>query len=285
MLRVLLSSAALITNFFFLVGQANGQPQDSISFVTAKWSTTKVANGIEWKSIHFDSNLFKSNQSINILSIKKRKPVFKIGFEKKELKITSQFAKEADALAAINGTFFDIKNGGSVDYIRSNNEIINESVIPKSGLTRHQKAAIVILKGRLSLTKGDSAGWEKKIKGEDVMSTGPLLIYNSKLAMLDSSQFTFLRHPRTALAITRNRILLITIDGRDKNAAGMNLVELAKVTRWLGAEDAINLDGGGSTTMWIYNKGVVNYPCDDKKWDHEGERKVANVILVKNRKR
>lgn len=285
MFRVPFLSLALFTNFFFFVDNAYGQAQDSISFVTAKWATTKVGNGIEWKSIHFDSSLFKSNQNINILSIKKNKPVFKIGFEKKELKITSQFAREANAIAAINGTFFDIKNGGSVDYIRSNNEVINESVIPKSGLTRHQKAAIVILDGKLSLAKGDSAGWEKKINGEDVMSTGPLLIYNSKVAKLDSSEFTFTRHPRTAIVITKNRILLITIDGRNKNAAGMNLVELTKIARWLRAEEAINLDGGGSTTMWISNKGVVNYPSDNKKWDHEGERKVANVILVKNRKR
>jgi exopolysaccharide biosynthesis protein len=44
------------------------------------------------------------------------------------------------------------------------------------------------------------------------------------------------------------------------------------------------MDGGGSTTMWVKNQpdnGVVNYPSDNKKWDHYGERKVANVILVR----
>ncbi len=271
----------IFKSFVLVLICANTYAQDSILFVQAKWTTTKVARGVEWRSIHFDSSLFQSSQSINVLSIKKRKPVFKVGFERKSLKETSQFAKESSAFAAINGTFFDIKNGGSVDYIRSNNEVINESILPKSGhMAPHQKAAIVVSGGILSLARGDSMGWEKKIIGEDVMTTGPLLIYMSRSAKLDSSQFTFTRHPRTAVAITKKRILLITVDGRNKNASGMNLYELTKIVRWLGAQNAVNLDGGGSTTMWIYDKGVVNYPSDNKKWDHEGERKVANVILV-----
>jgi exopolysaccharide biosynthesis protein len=56
--------------------------------------------------------------------------------------------------------------------------------------------------------------------------------------------------------------------------------------RWLHATDAINLGGGGSTTLWINNyndSGVVNFPTDNKKWDHEGERKVANVVLLKKK--
>ena len=255
--------------------------EDSVFFVNAKWATTKIAKGITWKEIHFDSTLFHSNQSINVLAIKKNKNVFRVGYERKELKETSKFGKESNAIAALNGTFFDVKNGGSVDYIRSNGEVINESKPTKSGLARHQKAAIVIARGRLSLAKGDSLGWEKKIKGEDIMSTGPLLQFESRPVKPDSSEFTFARHPRTAIAITKKEILLITVDGRDKHAAGMNLIELAKIMRWLGAKDGINLDGGGSTTMWIHSKGVVNYPSDDKKWGHEGERKVANVILVK----
>jgi len=54
--------------------------------------------------------------------------------------------------------------------------------------------------------------------------------------------------------------------------------------KWLKVQNGINMDGGGSTTLWISNQpgnGVVNYPTDNKKWDHEGERKVANVVIVK----
>ncbi len=64
----------------------------------------------------------------------------------------------------------------------------------------------------------------------------------------------------------------------------MTLYELAEMMRLLKCRDAVNLDGGGSTTMWIDGKpfnGVVNMPSDNKKWDHEGERAVANILIVK----
>ena len=43
---------------------------------------------------------------------------------------------------------------------------------------------------------------------------------------------------------------------------------------------AINLDGGGSTTLWTKKTGVINHPYDNKKFDHEGERTVPNLIVV-----
>jgi hypothetical protein len=68
------------------------------------------------------SSLFSSSQYVNILEVKKRRKGFDLGFEKQLLKYTSDFGKEANAIAALNGTFFDITNGGSVDYIRSDNQ-------------------------------------------------------------------------------------------------------------------------------------------------------------------
>ena len=79
---------------------------------------------------------------------------------------------------------------------------------------------------------------------------------------------------------------MITIDGRHRKAKGMSLIEVQDFLISLGCSDAINLDGGGSTTMWIKsdkNNAVVNCPSDNGKFDAEGERKVANaILLVKN---
>ena len=61
----------------------------------------------------------------------------------------------------------------------------------------------------------------------------------------------------------------------------MSIPELATVSRLLGLKDAMNLDGGGSSTLWTDSTGIVNYPYDNKKFDHEGARKVPNVIVVK----
>ena len=48
--------------------------------------------------------------------------------------------------------------------------------------------------------------------------------------------------------------------------------------------DAMNLDGGGSSALWSRKYGVVSHPCDNRKYDHEGERKVSSTIVVKTKK-
>jgi hypothetical protein len=84
------------------------------------------------------------------------------------------------------------------------------------------------------------------------------------------------RHPRTAVGFSRDSstLLLLTVDGRSENSGGMTLVELADMMRQLGAWQAMNFDGGGSTTMVIDGK-VANHPSDK-----EGERAVGNALLV-----
>ena len=265
---------------------------DSLQVVKANWKVQRIAPGVKWKQYWFNQSLFKANQNINILEIKpKRKLWLDLGYEPQELKSTSSFGQEANALATLNGTFFDVKNGGSVDFIRADGRIINESRLGNSGnRAPHQRSALIFNKGKLLIAKWDGTpDWEKNLAGEDVMVSGPLLILNKKTEVLDSSAFNRTRHPRTAVAITNhNRILFITVDGRQEQSAGMSLFELRDVLRWLNTRDGINLDGGGSTTLWIKGQpdnGIVNYPSDNKKWDHAGERKVANVVLVKRRRR
>ncbi|RYG08464.1 MAG: phosphodiester glycosidase family protein, partial [Chitinophagaceae bacterium] len=151
---------------------------------------------------------------------------------------------------------------------------------------RHQQAAIVINEaGKLSLKKWDNTPrWENNLTEKDVMLSGPLLVFNTVVEELDTSSFTKARHPRSAIGVKANgKIIFLTVDGRQENSAGLSLPELTKVMRWLGCVSAINLDGGGSTTLWTEKNGVINYPSDNKKWDHEGERKVANVVILKKK--
>lgn len=91
-----------------------------------------------------------------------------------------------------------------------------------------------------------------------------------------SKSFAEMRHPRTAVAKLKDgKFLMITVDGRQPGmSVGMTLQELADYILSLGATDAMNLDGGGSTTMYLDGK-VVNTPSDK-----EGERKVSDAIVV-----
>jgi exopolysaccharide biosynthesis protein len=264
---------------------------DSLAVVKANWTKEEISKGVTLKTFGFQNSLFNSNQNVSILEIKPNgKHVFDLGFDSKRLITTGDFGIEAMAIASINGTFFDIANGGSVDYIKSDGVEINENRLSKNGKrANHQKSAVLINKGTLSIEKWNgNADWEKTLSADDIMVSGPLLVLNQKQEELDTANvFNKTRHPRTAIAITKEKnVLLITVDGRNENAAGMNLFELSKLMRWLNADDAINLDGGGSTTLYINNwgqNGVVNFPSDNKKWDHDGQRKVANVILLRKK--
>lgn len=271
-------------------GLAFAQNTDSLNLVHAKWDKQRLARKIKLLTHHFDAkDLFLANQNISYLEIKNkgRSPVLAIAAEEKVLKTTSTFGTENNALAAVNGSFFDVKNGGSVDFIKVEGKVLAENRLEKNdSRAKHQQAAIVISNGKLALKKWDgTADWEQRLTEENVLLSGPLLMLNGMDEVLDSTSFSRSRHPRTAIGIKSNgRILLLTVDGRNTNSAGMSLTELAKTMKWLGCTSSINLDGGGSTTLWVRGfpeGGVVNYPTDNKLWDHAGQRKVANVILVK----
>lgn len=88
------------------------------------------------------------------------------------------------------------------------------------------------------------------------------------------------RHPRTAVAKTAdNHVILIAVDGRRPGIGeGMNAREFTRfLQKWFNPRYALNMDGGGSTTLCVRGHGdpvtnVVNYPNDNKKYDHAGER-------------
>ena len=83
--------------------------------------------------------------------------------------------------------------------------------------------------------------------------------------------------PQTALAWNATYFFMVTVDGRTTASLGMSWNGLASfLTNTVGATDAIALDGGGSTTMWINGHGVVNVPSDGS------ERAVANSVMLVN---
>lgn len=270
---------------------AYAQKADSLLFIKAKWEKKRINNKTKLITYHFNTkNLFASNQNISYLEVKNKgkKPLFAIGAEEKALKTTSEFGAEHQAIAALNGTFFDIKNGGSVDFVKVDHKIINPNRLEKdNSRSAHQQAAILIENGKLNLQKWDgTSDWEQRMPAANVMLTGPLLSLNKIEERIDSNAFNVNRHPRTAIGTKPNgRVILLTVDGRSPNSAGLSLPELLKIMKWLGCTSSINLDGGGSTTLWVDGfpeNGVINYPSDNQRWDHDAERKVANTILLKN---
>lgn len=83
------------------------------------------------------------------------------------------------------------------------------------------------------------------------------------------------RHPRTFAGVDgKGRLVLVTVDGRSTGALGLSIAEAAQVAQALGLRQAVNLDGGGSTTM-VVDGQVINQPSDP-----QGERPVGDAMLV-----
>lgn len=109
-------------------------------------------------------------------------------------------------------------------------------------------------------------------------STGasPRLLSNGQLGYPSANRdsFTQGRHPRTMAGVTpAGETLLVTVDGRQSGSAGLSLLEAANLMAALGATDAVNLDGGGSTTF-VTGGAVRNQPSDG------GERRVVSALAV-----
>lgn len=277
-----------LTLLLFLWGSVllNGQTTaDSLTIVSAHWTVTPVQKGIVYKQVSLPM-LYQTPQTISIVEVDMRIKK-KIGIAiTEENEKTSITARKRNAIAAINGSYFDMKRGNSTCFLKVNEQIVDttrnsEFKIRVTGAVRTHHGKVEILSWNRET--------EKKYKGQrgTVLASGPLMLKDGKTCdwSVCDPEFIDTKHPRSAVCITRDKkLLLITVDGRfTDRAGGINIPEMAHFIRILGGKDAINLDGGGSTTLWgvcASENGVINYPCDNRFFDHRGERKVANVLYV-----
>jgi exopolysaccharide biosynthesis protein len=246
----------------------------------------KIQAGIKlerWSGIHE----IWGAQYILILKAKYPKYRLDLAFAKDSLIKTSVFAKKSEAIAAINGGFFDMKAGGSVSFLVSDGVIIHENKPNVLAMDNEIGAnAIVVFDngtGDILPTQGPTRIPSLK-NVEDAIVTGPLLLKNSQITPLQKRPFNDLKHPRSAICLGKKEIWLVAADGRHKEATGLSLNDLAQFLLSCGCPQAINLDGGGSTTLFLNTKklnGIVNHPSDNKKFDSEGERPVANVLFLR----
>jgi hypothetical protein len=100
---------------------------------------------------------------------------------------------------------------------------------------------------------------------------GPVLIQDSQVKQWKGEQP---RHPRTAIGWNGEKFFLVVVDGRQKGLSiGMTFPELADLMKQLGCDQALNLDGGGSSTLWLDGE-IMNSPSDGRP------RRIANGLVV-----
>ncbi len=116
----------------------------------------------------------------------------------------------------------------------------------------------------------------------------PMIVRDGQLTReaTDTVTFAITRHPRTAAGIASDghRLLLLVVDGRQEGwSAGMRLDELGRLMIALGVRDAINLDGGGSTTLVVRDPAGDSLRIANRPSDKTGERPVGDAVAVIDR--
>jgi exopolysaccharide biosynthesis protein len=229
------------------------------------------------------------NQYILILKAKKSTFRLDLAFARDTLIKTSSFAKATSAIAAINGGFFDMKAGNSVSFLYIDGREINENRAHLLSEENEISANALIIYENGGSEIAPTEGVRKTpalSKVEDALVSGPLLIKNNQINELLKRPFNDLKHPRSVICLTKKEIWMVAVDGRHSEAVGMNLNELSQFLLSCGCPNALNLDGGGSTTLFLQTpkiKGIINHPSDNKKFDSEGERPVANIVYLKKK--
>lgn len=205
-------------------------------------------------------------------------------------------ARRPGAIAAVNGGFFSLQTGRPTDLLKVDGEILNGTrrsrgavgVLDRENvttllfdrLTVSADANPPVYAPRLGTSPADWARAPHAVGG-----AGLLVVDGRELAdWADeriSKGFDTTRHPRTLVGADGDgAIWLVTVDGRNPALSlGMTFTGLQRLSRVLGLRSALNLDGGGSTTMWVEGT-VVNHPSDP-----EGPRAVSDAILVVPRAR
>lgn len=271
----------------------------------AIWFEREVGDGVVWRYYQFD-DLFSSKQSISYMEINLAEQGVGVDINYREGVVgpdpavyprarTSVMAAEIPgSKAAINGTFFNTSTykpgspdavwGGGVTYLKVDGTTIH----PFDGSNINTSGVGLLYDDvtNLEITRRPAGGWSSiDPMWQNMMICGPMLVENGVIETYDAGNtFAHARHPRSAIGLTGdNKLILLAVDGRTGDAAGMSCTELAQVIKELGAVDAMNLDGGGSTTLWASGEpfnGVVNYPSDNSAYDHLGERSAANALIV-----
>lgn len=146
-------------------------------------------------------------------------------------------------------------------------------------LSGHGKASTRLKKMKVGDTVEINVGMDKKWqKSEFMLAGGPQLVKNGKVnvSMNLDSWVAKTKTARTAVGVdkSRNKVFFVTVD-----SPGMDMKQLAKLMKDMGAHTALNLDGGGSTTMVVLPKGggslkVANTPSDGF------ERAISGILMA-----
>jgi exopolysaccharide biosynthesis protein len=151
------------------------------------------------------------------------------------------------------------------------------------------RSACLHVDGAVRLARRDQLGADP---AGDLVQAGPMLVrdgrslvdgddeegFSAGAAQFDSD-ITVGRYPRCALGVSETELLAVCCDGRRSGVdAGLSLAELARLMMTFDAQDAINLDGGGSATL-VHRGHLLNRPYSDEDQPAPASRPIVTALL------
>lgn len=167
--------------------------------------------------------------------------------------------------------------GDRVVEVQASNSLIPEGAVVLSASGRSAWLLSGLKAGsRLKIVQSMGAVWDRAVQA---VGAGPCLVKDGQIYLTTmgeefGSDVAGGRAPRTAIGVNKEgKALLVVVDGRRRTSIGYSLLELAQFMLDMGAVDAMNLDGGGSSEM-IVGSQIVNQPSDGR------ERRLGAGIAV-----
>lgn len=253
---------------------------DSVAFSRADFHWRSLGKGAEVGLAELQ--LFGRPEVISVIKYPMRRWRTSFVHAPRELSSTTDsLALRAGAAFAINGSYFNMREFTPVTFFSCNHEIVGR----QDPSTIKRSNGVVAVRGRkISIFPYDSTEVEQVARRyTSAIQCGPLLMADGVVFPFDTISFNTVNHPRSFIGTTpKGDCYMVVVDGRLKgNAEGATMWELLAIARWLGCTSALNLDGGGSSTLWTAAEGTINYPCDNHTFDHSGLRRIPNLIVVR----
>lgn len=273
-----------------VVGQT---AKDAADIKNIEWQEKLIQPGIMLKKCE-KVTLYNYPQCISIIEIDTAvaKVDFKIDYSNAGFHPVSVFGRRNKAIAAINGTYF-MTTGASMytpwHFIKIDGQKVSNTVTQEFATRATGVFTVTDGQADISFWNQDKEATEAG-NASYALVCGPLLLDDGQDSEIwqpdptNTSGLSFIGiNPRSCVGMTNTgKVIIMTIDGRQPGRAiGMTLNQLQFFAKQMGCTDAMNLDGGGSSALYVAgesNQGIVNVPIDENIPGKE--RNVGNILYI-----
>lgn len=273
--------AQILTLFVFFALAAFPQNQTDYASVLqdADWGWQTI-DGVQYGKASF-ADLYGNPQIVSIAKYSETEMSTMLFDKEYSSQGTHSLAFEAGATAAINGSYFNMSNCTSCTVLWMNGTEIATTVSDEfarcNGILAFKDGVISVETYGSSTAASKLSYWGRKY--DAFVACGPIIRRRgvSMDANIGGEGF-YGPHPRTMIGkCADGTVYMVVMEGRMDGASGFSTANMVSLAEDLNMTDAINLDGGGSSTLWVAGAGVVNRPSGGSV------RNVPNIIIATSR--